>query len=344
MNILIFGNGTLFVGDQEKKICSSIAELGHKVYLVSHGNVSKFETSYEEKNNFEILNIPNYNHKLLNIDHSSIDFVLGIDQSVAPFVAEYKRIYSKPSYCIFLDLPLHVIDGTDAVNYNFNYAQRFYYWINCALELDNIIFINQYVANKFEEIYKRKPLVINFAVTEDFGDIQEEKSDYISSCGSLVPYKGMSLLIDALRRLPYSWKHITASDVVQFKKHVEIILKDRVEILHKLGDREKMIVMSCSKIFVYPQISEWMGGLVPIEAMSVHTPVVCFDYPIFRELYEDSVLYAKKKSILDLRAKINLLYDDKDLYKEMQNRGYELFKRRYTRKTMSKNLINIFCK
>ena len=58
MNILVFGNGTLFIGDQEKKICSSIADLGHKVYLISNGNISLYRTEYELNQNLEIINIP----------------------------------------------------------------------------------------------------------------------------------------------------------------------------------------------------------------------------------------------------------------------------------------------
>jgi glycosyltransferase involved in cell wall biosynthesis len=76
-----------------------------------------------------------------------------------------------------------------------------------------------------------------------------------------------------------------------------------------------------------------------IEGWSVKTPGVCFDYPVLRELYQDCVVYAKPNSILDLREKIDMLYKDEAMQKEMAEKGYERYLQYFTPKNMAANML-----
>jgi len=347
MNILIFGNGTLSLAHQERKICVKFAELGHKVYLLCNVQRKLFDVGELPSHpNLIILDIPaeKYNYKELEIN-DEIDVVLGMDQSVCPFVADYKRITHKKAFCIFLDLPIHCIDGKDPVNYNFEYAQRYYYWLTCGLELDSIIFNNSVAVEEFKRLYNRDSKLVWYPVVDDdyLNLYIVNKSDYVVGCNRLVPYKGTSLLVDALRRLPYRYKHISVSgDIKKFVQVTSQILgKDRFSLIYQASEQDKMQIIADAYLIVYPQITEWVGGMSILEGMSVKTPGVCFDYSVLRELYDDCVLYVRKKSVTDMREQIKKLYEDKDLYLDLQIRGYERFKKYFMRKVMIENLLKV---
>jgi len=351
MNILIFGNGTLSLAQQERKIAVKFAEQGHKTYLVCNTKRKLYDVGIlPTHQNLIILDIPaeSYDVSQLSIN-DKIDIVLGMDQSVCPFVADYKRRFFTKSYCIFLDLPMHVIDGKDAVNYNFNYAQRYYYWLTCGLELDSIIFNNTVAVEEFKRLYNRDAELVWYPVVED--DYLENHKDeivdqgYVLGCNRIIPYKGTQFLVDAIRRLPYQYKHIAVSgDTQKFIENTKQTLGSRFSYVIQCDELDKMKFMGNAHIIVYPQVVDWIGGMSILEGMSVETPGVCFDYDVLRELYSDCVLYAKKKSVVDLRAQITKLYEDKDLYLDLKNRGYERFKKYFTREVMVNNLLKVFAR
>lgn len=347
MNILVYGNGTLSVAQQEQKICSSIANLGHQVYLICNPNKKLFDVGKVPKHkNLHILEEEEsrYDPYLVQEIKVSIDACLGMDQSVAPFVAAYKEQH-KDVYCtcMFLDYPVHVVDDQGSVNYNFNYSQRFYYWLSCALTLDDIIFNNTVAVDRFKQKFKRDSKLVWYCITEDnFINLYDSRrKDYIVGCNRLIPYKSTHYTVDALARTDLKYAHIAVSGNLkdQFLKSCQESLPGRYVLYEKCPEEKKMAIIADAKIMVYPQTTEWVGGLGIIEAMSVKTPGICFDYPVLKELYGDAVLYARKRSVASLREKIKELNSNEELYADLQEKGYKRFKQYFTKDKMARNLI-----
>ncbi len=354
MNILVFGNGTLSVAQQERKICVEIAKKGHKVFLICNRPNILFNVGMIEKHeNLKIFEIPMNDLKLEDFStfsNEKMDVCLGMDQSVVPLVAEYKKRFHIPSYCMFLDFPVHVIDGKDPVNYNYQYSQRFYYWINCAMEIDSIIFNNTVAVEEFYKRYKRDSKLVWYAVMEDDYlynldcSVNIPTKDYVFGCNRVIPYKGTDIALQSMKRLPYEYKHAFVSADSKEISKLKSIAKEfpyNVKFFEKLSENEKMNMFWNAKLIVYPQIIEWIGGMSILEGMSVKTPGICFDYPVLRELYDDCVIYAKPKNFMDLREKIKQLYEDEYLNKELAVKGYERFKRYFTREVMAYKLIEV---
>lgn len=349
MKILVFGNGTLSVAHQEIKICSTIAELGHQVYLVLNPKPKLFDVGKVFKHpNLHIMQDPEHRYNPQIIQDAGIEFdaCLGMDQSVSPFVSEFKNNYKHVySACLFLDYPVHVVDDSSSQNYSFDYSQRYYYWINCALEIDTIIFNNTVAVEYFKKKYKRDSKLVWYCITEDkFLDTYDSiKEDYVVACNRLILYKGTDYLVDALARTDYQYKHISVSGNLtqRFKDRCIKSMPDRSELYERCAEDKKMQLIADAKIVVYPQITEWIGGLSIIEGMSVKTPGVCFDYPVLKELYADCVLYSRRKSALDLRKNIKELWNNAGLYRDLQQRGYERFKKYFTKKIMAENLVKV---
>lgn len=351
MNILVYGNGSLSVASQEHKLCVEFAKKGHKVYLVCDTKRKLFDVGFlASHENLEIIHMSYGEYQIDNLMiEDKIDVCLGMDQSVAPFVAEYRNRTKIKSYCMFLDFPVHVLDSNDPINYNFSYAQRYYYWITCGLELDGVIFNTSVAVEEFWKRYKRKAYLVWYSVSDDsVYDVlskDQPSKDYVFGCDRLIPYKGIYYTINAIKKLGYEYKHVFVSGD---KKVIESVSEmcqkcDNIMTFFERADEfKKMKLFYNAKLITYPQITKWLGGLAPIEGMGVKTPSVCFDYPTLRELYSDCVLYARPKSIIDFRQKIQMLYEDEDMNKELAEKGHKRFKKYFTKEVMINNLLNIF--
>jgi len=72
--------------------------------------------------------------------------------------------------------------------------------------------------------------------------------------------------------------------------------------------------------YVFPSIDEGFG--IPlIEAMRAHTPVICSDIEIFKEIGNDSVVYFKKQDYNDLYNKLKLVCEDKTIVGDLILKG-----------------------
>ena len=350
MKILVLGNGSLSVANQEKYICNALS-VNNEVTLISNPPNKLLEWE-EVKLNFKNHIIPyqEYNYDVLNIyiEEHNFDVCLGLDQSVCAFVADYKSRHHTKSYCMFLDFPVHCVSGQDLINYNFSYAQRYYYWLQCSLDLDGLIFNNTVAIEEYYKRYKRiAHLVFYPVISQYFIDSfdSEPTKDYVVGCHRLIGYKGTDYTLKALRKLHIPYKHIFVSGD---KAHMDIIegltkeLSSKVEYYKCLNDKEKMFMLYNSKFVSYPQITEWIGGMSIIEGWSVGTPGVCFDYPVLRELYGDYVLYAKPHSVIELRWAMEQLWNDKDLNQDLATNGYKRYKELFTLGKMAENFMAVF--
>lgn len=352
MRILVYGNGSLSVAQQERKLCLEFAKMGHKVFLLTDVEKRLFDVGeLETHDNLEIFHMPYYEYRFDFISfYEKIDVVLGMDQSVSPFCLEYQKRLSVPAYCMYLDFPVHVIDPNGS-DYNFDYSQRFYYWLMCGLELSGVIFNNNVAVEEFYKRFKRESHLVWYAISNDdylekrdLTNNTDKTEDYIFGLNRIIPYKGLEYVIEALDKikLPYQHGYVSCD-----KKYFDMIkekankVNNTITFIEKLSERNKMEFLYNANMLIYPQITEWIGGLSLIEGMSVKTPGICFDYPVLRELYEDCALYAKPKDSNDLSKKMNLLYKDKDLRNELKENGYNRFKKYFTRKAMATKLLKI---
>lgn len=346
MKILIFATGSLSIGAQELKLSIEIVNLGHTVYFLTNDKPKLFDVGHiaEIPENLHIINV---NQQEISVPND-IDACFGMDQSVADHVLHFKKSHPEVySVCMFLDYPVHVVDDQSSLSYSFDYSQRYYYWLDAAKQLDDIVFNNSVAVEHYKKRFNKKASLIWYSIsTEDVVIPTYIKEDYVVSCNRLIHYKGTDLLVDALSRLDYNYKHIGVSGELKdvFLQRCNHAFKNRFEFFERCDENKKIELISKAKMLVYPQITDWIGGLSVLEAYSVKTPTICFDYPVLRELYEDCTIYVKQKSIIDLRKKIKELYEDKDMQKKYADKGYERYKKHFTKKIMAQNIVNLLNK
>ena len=109
---------------------------------------------------------------------------------------------------------------------------------------------------------------------------------------------------------------------------MEIVEKNQ-ESIHYLGfisDKELAKVYNLASLFVFPSFYEGFG-LPPLEAMACGTPVVCSNASSLPEVGGDAVLYCNPHDTDDIKDKIAMVLQDKELQKEMIDKGLQQAKK-----------------
>lgn len=126
------------------------------------------------------------------------------------------------------------------------------------------------------------------------------KNQQLLYVGSLYPHKNIQLVIDALKKLPQTHLVIVGSRNV-FQKKVESYVKDR-NLQHRVSfrgyvtDAELRDLYLESTALVQPSLSEGFG-LTGLEALTLQTPVLASDIPIFHEIYDTAAIYFDPYSV-----------------------------------------------
>lgn len=100
-------------------------------------------------------------------------------------------------------------------------------------------------------------------------------------------------------------------------------IADRVVVTGYVTEEEKRYLMHYAKAFVFVPIAEGFG--IPIlEAFAAGLPVVASDIPVFRELYEGGVFFAKPRDTEMIAQQMMLVIDRPERNREMQLRRREI--------------------
>lgn len=161
--------------------------------------------------------------------------------------------------------------------------------------------------------------------------------------GSLYPHKNVQLVLAALTELPeYTLLIASARSVFQekMKQRVKKLdLQDRVSFLGFVPDEELALLYQEVTAVVQPSFSEGFG-LTGIEAMSLGTPVLASDIPIFSEVYEDAAVFFSPYSVSSFLYAVHRL-ETLDLSEKIDT-GLALSKR-YNWKQMAKKTYAAYC-
>jgi glycosyltransferase involved in cell wall biosynthesis len=160
------------------------------------------------------------------------------------------------------------------------------------------------------------------------------KSEY--GCEKVVLYcgrlhersKGLSYLIKAMR-------HIERKDMVLLivgdgpdRRHYERLvrsegLESRIRFLGRLDFRTKCIIQKSADVAVVPSIFE-VFGTVFAESLACGVPVVAFDMPFWKGLYDGAAFFARPRDEAALALEISRALEDMQAVERLRRRGAEL--------------------
>jgi glycosyltransferase involved in cell wall biosynthesis len=157
---------------------------------------------------------------------------------------------------------------------------------------------------------KFRPIVNNASVNRTFLYV-----------GSLYPHKNVNIILKALKSLPeYKLEVIGSRNIFQDQAKMEVIKLDiskQVDFLGYLSDEQLNKKMAESFALIQPSLSEGFG-LTGVEAMAAGIPVIASEIPIFKEIYQDGVVFFEPQYPTDFVRAVNMLekMDRKKLIKK----------------------------
>lgn len=151
---------------------------------------------------------------------------------------------------------------------------------------------------------------------------EEKKDDFILFVGNIKKHKGLKTLITAFTKAKqngFSKKLFIVGNAENFRTKdteisslIESAPKDSINFTGFLSDKELLSCLKNADLLVQPSLYEGFG-IPPLEAMSLGTPALISDIPVFKEIYESfPVTYFKTEDSDDLCTKLINMYKNID--------------------------------
>ena len=161
------------------------------------------------------------------------------------------------------------------------------------------------------------------------------------------PIKNCSSIARALSLLNSGLRYIAVGrDCGDLQLIREICMEGGVEFKHysMISEEDKFELIKNSAMLVYPQQSEFIGGLSPFEAMYCGKPVIVSNFKVLKDLYGDNARYFLNW-VPDLAKEISFVNNlKKEVFRQDLIRANEHSKRTASFDVMSKKILEIFRK
>lgn len=138
--------------------------------------------------------------------------------------------------------------------------------------VDYFIANSKYIAARIKKLYNRDALIIYPPVDCSNFTIGETSGDYYFTTSRMVPYKKISLIIEAFAKMPDK-KLIVAGDGPDYKK-ISKLKTPNIELLGFLNDKILLNYTQAAKAFIFAAEEDF--GIAPIEAQACGIPVIAF--------------------------------------------------------------------
>jgi len=317
----------LYVGEETRNwimlLVNKISLLGHNITVI----VKKYD-EYDDKNKIEPLknvNVIEVEDKvfsdanlLINIlgdkKINTFDVVYGSHIIACLPVVTIGKTYNIPYGIQVLDVPLDLINIQEWRKNNWNI------YIKLLKNVNTMTFITKKARDDWYKITGKRYSDENIITYATHIPQQYKmsglkiKGDYIISSCRLTPIKNISMITKALSLIDKPIKQIVIGRDNGDKQNIERISKENnieVEFKNNIPEKEKLELIKNSLCVVYPQQTEYIGGLNPWEDMMIGKPVICTDYKILKDLYKENIYYFDRTSVKELSNKITEIYDNK---------------------------------
>ena len=138
--------------------------------------------------------------------------------------------------------------------------------------VDSFIANSKFIARRIKKVYGREATVIYPPVDTEKFKFCDKKGNYYLTASRMVPYKKISLIVDAFDKMPDK-KLVVIGDGPEFKK-IKRKSKRNIEILGWQADDVLLKMMQHAKAFVFAAKEDF--GITPVEAQACGTPVIAY--------------------------------------------------------------------
>jgi len=295
MKIAVFHNYLDNIGGAEIVALFLTRELEADLYTtnIDLEKISKMGFSDLEKNIFSIGKIPKrapfrqqlafWKFRYLKLPKKYDFFIIAGDWAMSAAVKHHPNIWYVHSplneLWEFKDfIKKNILSAWKKIPYEAWVAFNRYLSLNYSKKVDRWVCNSQNTKNRIKKFYKQEAQIINPPIKIDNYKFRASKN-YWLSVNRLITHKRIDLQMEAFKKLPNNKLIIVGSyeiGVEQFelyKKYLEKIKSDNVEIIHWINDKELKELYSACQGFITSAKNEDFGMTV-IEAMASGKPVI----------------------------------------------------------------------
>jgi glycosyltransferase involved in cell wall biosynthesis len=160
----------------------------------------------------------------------------------------------------------------------------------------------------------------------------------------LEEYKGIQLVIEALRKLPNA--ELTVVGDGSYRPRLEALAAEIPESRVRFAgyQPDPSAFYSEADIFIMPSLGPEGSSLGALEAMAYSLPCVLSDLPVYKELTErgKAALHFQRGDWADLRDKLSLLARDDQQRINFSRDGYLMVKQKYTAEVARQSYLQVF--
>jgi glycosyltransferase involved in cell wall biosynthesis len=208
----------------------------------------------------------------------------------------------------------------------------------------SIITVSNFSKNEILKFYPKikndKIGVVYLASFLEYKENKLSKKEYYLAINSLNERKNIKVIIEAFKLLDpniYKLKVIGEKNAKVFKgNNYETI--SNVEFLDEVTDTSLYKWIVEAKALINASFYEGFG-LPVLEAMSLYTPCILSDIPIYKELYSETAFFFDVESAKQLARKVEAM-EQSDHYSEICRKGFEV-SQSFSWATTSKQYISI---
>ena len=227
----------------------------------------------------------------------------------------------------------------------------------CAVKhADHIIVLSEGIKQYFKDTYNRETVFIPNGVnrpdiknadliTQKFG---LKKDGYILFLGRLVPEKGIAYLIEAYKNMSTDKKLVIAggsSDTDEYTAGLKEAARDNDNIIFTGFVQGKMLEELYSNAYIYCLPSDLEGmPLSLLEAMSYSNCCVVSDIAECADVVCDKAVTFKKGDASDLRNKLQMLCDDRELTEKYKSQAADYICEKYNWDEITDRTLELYSK
>lgn len=230
--------------------------------------------------------------------------------------------------------------GKKMTNFFGYHLQRFSFWL-IKKEADKIVLINSLVKDEMRKMGFSESKMFVSPVGIDwkrFENIKKVEPGYDGVFLARLSYsKGILDLAEIWKKvcaeIPEAKLAVIGGGSEETKSFLEkkisdYKLKNNIDILGFLGDNEAHSILKSGKVFLFPSHEEgW--GIAIAEAMACGLPVVSWNLPVFKEVFEDLTSQIKEDNIESFSKRVMDLLKNEGERNKTGESGKE-FIRRYS--------------
>jgi glycosyltransferase involved in cell wall biosynthesis len=144
--------------------------------------------------------------------------------------------------------------------------------VRTANGVNQFIAISNFIARRIHKVYGRESKVIYPPVDTDLFSLRSDKEEFYLAASRMVPYKKMSLIVEAFCGLPEK-KLVVIGDGPEFKP-IRSIVPGNVTLLGYQPNAVLKDYMQRAQAFIFAAEEDF--GIVCVEAQACGTPVIAF--------------------------------------------------------------------